>query len=180
MPNIVNTRMLEEIEGFFKDAEDCVVVDFTGMPVAVAERIRTTFRASDIKMRVIKTSLARIAAKNLGYENADNVLDGATAVVYGGESIAQVAKAVKDVVKATKHPVIRGGLLEKKVLDARAVDQLASLPSREELLAQVLGTIIAPVTQSLGAIQSLLASVPGLTQALEEKLGSGDGGGPTE
>ena len=174
MPNIVNTRMLAEIEGFLKEGEDCVVVDFQGMPVDVAEHVRTTFRASDIKMRIVKTSLARIAAKNLGYEGGETLLEGTSAMVWGGESIAQVAKAVRDVAKETKHPVIRGGFLDKKAVDAGAMEQLANLPSREELLSQVLGTIIAPVTQSLGAIESLLTAVPGLTKALEEKLGDGD------
>lgn len=174
MPNIVNTRMLTEIEAYLDEAEDCVVVDFTGMPVAMAEQVRTALRQSDMKMRVVKTSLARIAARNKGYEGADDVFTGSAAMIYGGDSVATVARKVKDFAKGKKSPTVRGGLLEKKVISAAEVDALASLPTREELLAQVLGTIIAPMTHSLGAIQSLLASVPGLTKAWEEKLGGSE------
>lgn len=175
MPNIVNTRMLTEIEAYLDEAEDCVVVDFTGMPVAMAEQVRTALRQSDMKMRVVKTSLARIAARNKGYEGADDVFTGSAAMIYGGDSVATVARTVRDLTRGKKQAVIRGGLLEKKAVGAAEVDQLASLPTRDELLAQVLGTIIAPMTQSLGAINSLLSAVPGLSKALEEKLGGGEG-----
>src|SRR5690606_38896785 len=168
MPNVLNQRMLTEIESFFTEAQDCVVVDFQGMTVDSAEAMRTQLREGDIHMRILKSSLARIAAKNLGYENAEQVLTGATAICYGGDSVATVARKVRDYAKGKPSPKMRGGLLDKRAIGVEQVDTLANLPSREELLAQVLGTIIAPMTQSLGAMVALLTAVPGLTKALEE------------
>ena len=171
MPNVLNQRMLSEIESFFSDAEDCVLVDFEGMTVEDAQEMRNQLRESDVSMRVLKTSLARIAAKNAGVEGAETVLTGPTAVCYGGDSVATVARKVRDFSKGKDAPKLRGGFLEKGVIGVAEVEQLANLPSREELLSQVLGTIIAPMTQSLGAVNSLLSAVPGLAKALEEKMG---------
>lgn len=173
MPNVLNERMLSEIESFLNEAGECVVVDFTRMTVDDAEDIRVRLRKEKIEMRVVKTSLARLAARRLGYEGADEVFNGPSAMIYGGESVAQVARVVRDIHKEKKTPVVRGGLLDKKALDPDGVQQLANLPSREELLAQVIGTIIAPVSGTIGAIEALMAAIPGLTQAWEEKLGGG-------
>ncbi|MFG0319338.1 MAG: 50S ribosomal protein L10, partial [Planctomycetota bacterium JB042] len=120
--------------------------------------------------------LARIAAKNLGYEGAEEVLAGPTAICYGGDSVATVARKVRDFAKGKPSPKVRGGLLDKKAIGIDQVDTLANLPTREELLAQVIGTIIAPATQTLGAIDALLTAIPGLTKALEEKIGEGGEG----
>jgi large subunit ribosomal protein L10 len=170
MPNVLNERMLREISAFLGDAHDCVVVDFTGQSVAQARSMRDKLRANQMHVRVLKTSLARLAARELGFEGGERLFDGTSAVVYGGDSVATVARLVRDVGKEQKTGLkVRGGFLEKKAIGAAQVDQLASLPSREELLSQVLGTIIAPVSQMLGAVDALVSSVPGLTQALHDK-----------
>jgi len=184
MPNILNQRMLKEIQGFLDDAHDCVVVDYTGQTVAQAEDMRTKLRQADIHVKVLKTSLARIAARELGFEGGDDVFAGTAAVVYGGDSVATVARLVRDVTKEQKHGLrVRGGFLEKKSIGLDQVDLLASLPSREELLAQVAGTIASPMTAALGVINGLLTAIPGLTQALHDEGGAsgstGEGGGET-
>jgi len=173
MPNALNLKMLTEIEDFLKESEDCVVVDFTGMPVSEAEQMRNRLRDNDMKMRVLKTSLARIAARKLGLEDADQVFSGSSAIVYGGESVAAVAKSIKEFAKGKKAPKVRGGLLERRAIGPTDVEVLANLPPRKELLGQVLATIIAPMTGVVGAAQALLSSVPSLTKALEEKTGAG-------
>ncbi|MFH0946414.1 MAG: 50S ribosomal protein L10 [Planctomycetota bacterium] len=178
MPNALNQKMLTEIEGFLKASEDCVVVDFTGMAVADAERMRTQLRGSDMQMRVLKTSLARIAARNLSFKGADELFTGSSAIVYGGESVAEVARSVKEYAKGKKAPKVRGGLLEKRAIGPNEVELLASLPPRKELLGQVLATLIAPMTGLLGAATSLLSAVPSLTRALVEKMDENSKEGP--
>jgi large subunit ribosomal protein L10 len=175
MPNRLNERMLREIQSFLGGAEDCVVVDFTGQTVAQARNMRVKLRGNRMHVRVLKTSLARLAARELGFEGGDRLFEGTSAVVYGGDSVATVARIVREVGKEQKTGLkVRGGFLEKKAIGAAQVDQLASLPSREELLSQVLGTIIAPVSGWLGAVNALLSAVPGLTQALHDKSGAKD------
>lgn len=175
MPNVLNQRMLTEIEAFFTEAEDCVIVNFEGMSVDDAEEMRNQLRDGEIKMRVIKSSIARIAAKNLGYDEADELLSGPTAICFGGDSVATVARKVKDYSKGKQAPKVRGGLLDKQVIGVEQVETLAKLPPRDELLAQVIGTIIAPATLSLGAMEALLAAPAGLAKALEEKISEGGG-----
>lgn len=170
MPNVLNHKMLTEIETFLKDSEDCVVVDFTGMSVSNAEEMRNQLRERDMKMRVLKTSLARLAARNLSFEGTDELFAGSSAIVYGGESVAEVARSVKEYAKGKKAPRVRGGLLEKRAIGPIEVEMLASLPPRQQLLGQVLATLIAPMTGLLGAATSLLSAVPSLTKALEEKM----------
>lgn len=169
MPNILNQRMIREIEGFLGEASDSVVIDFEGMSVADAEQLRRQLREAHIRMRVLKTSLARRAAKELGFDGAEEILVGPTAICWGGESVADVARVVRDFAKARPSPKVKGGFLEKKKIGPEQVEALASLPSRKELLAQVLGTIVAPMTQTLGAIEALLSSPARLAKALEDK-----------
>lgn len=173
MPNVLNQRMLKEVESFLNEGKDCVVVDFTGMSVLDADAMRTKLKKSDVKMQVVKTSLARIAAKNLGYDGADSLFNGASAMLWGGDGVATVARALTEAVKGKKAPAIpavRGALLDKKVVGAQAVEALAKLPTRKELLGQVLGTIIAPLSNAAALFESLLTAVPGLTQALHDKM----------
>jgi len=169
MPNLLNKRMVGEIEGFLKEAQDFIVVDFTGMSPQTTEEVRRKFRGERIRMRVIKSSLARIAAKNAGFGDTDAIFGGTSALVYGGESIADVARVVRDLSKAKKLTGVKGVVVERKALDAAQVNILASLPTRHELLGQLLGTIIAPLTGVLGGVQALLTATPGLTAAWEKK-----------
>lgn len=171
MPNLLNRRMVSEIEGFLKDASDFVVVDFTGMQPHTAEEVRRRLRGNRIRMRVIKSSLARIAAKNAGVEGSEKLFSGVSALVYGGESIADVARAVRDLAKEKKLPAVKGGVVERRAVGPAQVTDLANLPTRQELLGQVLGTIIAPLTGVLGDVNALLTATPGLTKAWEDKLG---------
>ncbi len=173
MPNVLNKQMLAEIEGLLARSSDCVVVDFTGMSVAEAENMRGLLRSRQMEMQVLKSSLARLAVQNLGLQGAQELFRGSAAVVYGGESVAAVARTVKDLARARKRPVVRGGLLDRRAIGAEQVEVLARLPGREELLAQVLGTIVAPLSGMAGALNALIAAVPGLTQALKEKLNEG-------
>lgn len=171
MPNLLNKRMVGEIEGFLKEAQDFIVVDFTGMSPQTTEEVRKRFRGNRIRMRVVKASLARIAAKNVGYGQSEKIFDGTSAVVYGGESIADVARAVRDLAKEKKLHAVKGVVVENKALDASQVLALAALPTRHELLGQLLGTIIAPLTGVLGGVDALLTATPGLTAAWEKKAG---------
>lgn len=171
MPNVLNKRMVSEIEGFLKEANDFVVIDFTGMKPLATEEVRRRLRGQRIRMKVIKGSLARIAAKNCGVAQGDALFGGASALVYGGESIADVARIVRDLTKEKKLPKVKGGVVEKRAVGPAQVTELANLPTRTELLSQVLGTIIAPLTGLLGDVNTLLTGVPSLTKALEDKLG---------
>lgn len=174
MPNLLNKRMVGEIEGFLREAQDFIVVDFTGMSPQTTEEVRRKLRGNRIRMRVVKASLARIAAKNVGYDRTEVIFEGTSALVYGGESIADVARAVRDLAKEKKLPGVKGVVVENKALDASQVNALASLPTRHELLGQVLGTIIAPLTGFLGGVEALLTATPGLTAAWEKKSSGGN------
>jgi large subunit ribosomal protein L10 len=169
MPNVLNQRMVTEIEGFLGEASDFVVVDFTGMPTDVAEAVRRDLRSKKLRMRVVKSSLARLAAKKAGVDGGDSLFAGTSAMVYGGESIADVARTVRDLTKGKKIAAVRGGVVERRAIGPAQVEVLANLPTRHELLGQLLGTIIAPATGLLGDLNALLTAVPGLTKALEDK-----------
>lgn len=169
MPNLLNQRMLSEIESFLTASRDCVVIDITGTAPAKAEAMRSTFRKNSMRMKVVKTSLARLAAKKLGYDAVDGVLAGPTAIIFGGESVADVARIVREMTKG-KNPVkVRGGLLDRKPIKAEQVTQLANLPTRPELLAQLLATLIAPMSGVASAVNSMMTAIPQLTKALEDK-----------
>ena len=177
MPNVLNQRMLKEIKGQLEKASDCVVIDFTAVSVADVSEMRARMRKSDMRMKVMKTSLARIAAKELGFEGADDLFKGTTAILYGGESIGSVAKAFEDFAKEKKEkaPKVRGAFLEKRKLEGAAVAALAKMPSRQQLLSELLGAITAPLSNIAGLMNTLMTDIRQRTQALHDKGGAAGG-----
>lgn len=178
MPNVLNERMLTEIQGFLAESQDCVVLDFQGLTVDATESLRRKLRENQMRIRVLKSSLARLAARGAGFQGTDDLFAGPSAIVYGGDSVATVARVISELTKGKDVPKVRGGLLEKKAIGPEQVSQLAKLPTRKELLGQVLATIIAPLSGVAGAMNQLLGAVPSLTQALHDKNeGAAEGGG---
>jgi len=109
---------------------------------------------------VVKNTLAKIAAADAGVEGLTELLAGPTAIAYCHGDPVRVAKVIQDFIKEKKKAAIRGGKLERSLLTAADVEKLATLPSREQLIAQLVGTLAAPlrglVTVLNGPIRALV------------------------
>ena len=115
------------------------VVDYCGLTVKDIQALRTAIRESGASLKVYKNTLMHIALEESNLPTLDDMLAGPSAFVFAGNDVAAAAKAVKTFAKANKNLEIKGGLMEGEQVSAAQVEAIASLPSREELLAQIAG-----------------------------------------
>jgi len=123
------------------------VVDYRGLTVKQLQGLRSIIREADASIKVYKNSLMHIALDELGLPNLDEVLEGPSAFVFTGEDPVASAKALKAFAKSSKILSVKGGMMDGAYLNAAQVDAVATLPSREELLSKLLGTISNPMTK---------------------------------
>ena len=149
-----------ELKEAIQNAKSVVLADNKGLTVAQVTKLRKELRGAGVELKVAKNTLVGIAAQELGIENLDQYLHGTTTLAFSNTDEASAAKKIREFFAKDKDPkfVMKAGILEGKVIDANGVKALADLPSREVLLAQVLGGIQAPLQGVAGALNGLLAS----------------------
>ena len=149
-----------------KGASAGVFVDYKGITVDEDTKLRTELRQNDVEYSVVKNTLTRFAANKAGYTEFDELLNGTTSMASTTDDPIAPARVVCEFAKKNKNVVkIKGGMVEGKVLSVEELMSFGELPSKNALVAQVLGTFLAPI--------SSLAVV--LNQILEQK-----GGAPAE
>jgi large subunit ribosomal protein L10 len=145
MPKQNKIDAVAEITADMKGADIYFFVDYRGLTFAEATELRKRLRKVDTDLKVVKNTLGKIAAANAGVEGLDELLAGPTAIAYVHGDPAKTAKTIQDFIKEKKKSLIRGGKLQRSVLSAAEIEALASLPSREQLIAQVVGAIASPL-----------------------------------
>ncbi len=143
----------------------------TGMTVAETTDMRRKLREVGVEFRVVKNTLARLASKQTGKEALDPLLAGPTGIVFGyGDQVAP-AKALLDYGRAAKMDIrIKGGILDSRLLSGDEVRQLAQLPGRDVLIAQVLGTLQAPIVGLAWVLKGNIAGLINVLQAHKDQL----------
>lgn len=157
--------LIEELEQDFQSSTSLLVADYRGLSVAQLAQVRNDLRGLDARFRVVKNTLGRVAAERANVAGAEQLLKGPTAVAFCRADPAPVAKRLADVARETRILVLRGGLVEGRVLDADAVRTLATLPSREVLLTQLVTGLNAPISK---LVNTLAAMPRGLVVALDQ------------
>lgn len=163
MPAQSKLDMLDKISASLKESEGVFIIDYRGLSVKDAQELRRTLREAGAQMKVYKNNLVKIALKNADMPEIDDMLVGTCACVFYEEDPVAAAKAIKDMSKKLGKIEFRGGISEGKVLSAEDVKALADLPSREEMLAKVVGSIQNPLS---GLVRSLNGITQGLVTAL--------------
>ena len=140
-------------------AQSMILADFTGLTVEQMTVFRRNCRAQSVECRVVKNRLARIAAENSGMEVMKDHFNGPTAILFGAESQVDPAKIIADFAKENEAMEIKGGFLDGEFLDKTQVMALAKTPSRDELLAKMMGSINSPATGLVGTINGVAAAL---------------------
>lgn len=149
MPSVQNTERLEVIKHDLEDIQAVWVVDYRGLTVKESEELRNSIREAGATMKVHKNTLVRLALKEMDMPSLDEILSGPSAFVFAaGDPIAS-AKALKDFAKKNENLVIKGGIMDGAFVDAEAVEKIAALPSREELIAKLLGSLQNPMVKTV-------------------------------
>jgi large subunit ribosomal protein L10 len=149
------------------------VTDFTGLNVAQITMLRRKLRAAGVEYVVVKNTLARRALTETQRAGLDAHLAGPTALVLGGADPVAPAKVLTDFAKEHEKPKVRIGLVEGRTITPEQVKQLAALPSKPQLLAQLGGALQAPMAGFVGVMNGLLYMMVGALEALQTKRSAG-------
>jgi len=174
MPTPAKTQIIEELTQKLKESKGTVLLDYRGLNVSDITALRRQLQGDEIEFHVAKNPLLRIAADRAEVDVAAELLTGPTAVAFGWRDEVTPAKALTTYARRNRTVQIKGGIISGRSFTADQVDRLAQLPSRETLLAQLLGTMQAPLAQTLGVLQAPAREVAGLAQALVDKQQGGE------
>lgn len=140
-PNFVNKKKLvAEIEANLKEAKSVIFMDYRGITVSEVTALRDKFRAADVKYKVYKNTLIRRALNNMGIGGLDSHLTGTLSVAFSNRDEITAAKIVQDE-KLKNKMAFKFGLLGTTVLSEGEVSRLATMPSKEQLVAQLIGLL---------------------------------------
>lgn len=159
-----NAKVLEQKKAIvadlaekMKNASCGVLVDYKGINVEDDTKLRAEMRQNNVEYAVIKNNLIRFAAKEVGFDALDEVLHGTTAIAISMDDVIAPAKIIADYAKKDEKVFnIKAGFVEGRVIDAAEVKQLAATPSREVLLAKMLGSLKGPITSLAIALNAIV------------------------
>ncbi len=169
MPSVQNTERLAEIKEDLTDIQAMWVVDYRGLTVKQSEQLRVSIREAGAIMKVHKNKLVRLALKELDMPEMDEVLAGPSAFVFAAGDPVASAKALKDFAKANENLVIKGGIMDGAFVDAEAVEKIAALPSREELIAKLLGSLQNPMVKTVRVLNAPMEAFARCVQAIADQ-----------
>ena len=152
--------VIDEVTGLAAKAQTLVLAEYRGITVADMTRLRSQARDKGVTLSVLKNTLARRAVAGSAFEVVADQMTGPLIYGFSTDAVA-AAKVVSDFAKTNDKLVIRGGAFGGKVLDVNSVKQLANIPSKEVLLAQVCGLLMSPISRTAVVLGALAAKKGG-------------------
>lgn len=166
MPNAKNVAAVGELEQKFQNTSFVLLTDYRGLTVTDLAALRRQLREHDVEYRVAKNTLALIAANHVGVAGLDQLLTGPTGIAFGkGDEIA-AAKTLTDFARTSKILEVKGGVLGRQVIGAADVTELAGLPGKGQVRADLVGSTQGPIASLIGVLNGALS---GVVHALEER-----------
>lgn len=166
MPDIqAKEQVVKEIEQKINAASLIVFSDYRGLNVEEVTELRNKLRVPGVEFKVLKNTMMRFALKNAGYENVADQVEGPNAILFSNDDVVGPAKTMFEFIRQHPNLEIKFGLLEGQTVTPEKIKALADLPPREVLVAQVLGTMQAPITSF---VRVLNANITGLVRALDQ------------
>lgn len=169
MPTSEKQRLIAEVKDRLASSGGVIMADYRGLTVKEMRLLRTSLREAGAEITVYKNSLAQIAIRELDMPNMDEFLEGPTAFVFTPEDPVISAKALLTFAKEHKVFSFKGGLIDGQVVSADAVKAIASLPSREELLAKLMGTMLNPLRNFMAMANAPVGAFARTLQAVADQ-----------
>ncbi|HAM16210.1 MAG TPA: 50S ribosomal protein L10 [Eggerthellaceae bacterium] len=163
MPNARNIEMMENIKADLEGVSAMWVVDACGLTVKEVEALRRSIRETGSIMKVYKNTVMKKALAELELANMDEILEGPSAFVFCAGDVAAAAKAVTEFAKDNSNLEVKGGMMDGAFVTAEEVKAIASLPSKEVLLAQIAGAIS-------GVARGLAVCINGVPSGLARQI----------
>ena len=153
----LKAQVVADIVEKLKGAQSMVVCSYSGLTVEQVTNLRKLCREQEVHYCVLKNRLVLRALQELGITGLDHLLEGPNAFVFSTKDVTNAPKIVNDFIEKNKLTSleIKGGLMGTEVLDAAGVKALAALPSREELLATMVGCLVSPVSALVAVLDEI-------------------------
>ena len=161
-------KLVEELGQIFESSGVVVVSHYAGLTVAEMQDLRAKMREAGGSVRVAKNRLAKIALEGKPNASIADLLTGMTVLAYSEDPVA-AAKVVQDYAKGNDKLVILGGAMGETALDPAGVKAVAAMPSREELIASIVGCIAAPAANIAGAIGAPASNIASILSTIEDR-----------
>ncbi len=172
MPTRQKAKTIDGLSEQLSRARLIIVTDYRGLKVGDLQAFRGNLRPSGGEFHVAKNTLTKIAAGNVGVSGLDEYLEGPSGLVFAFEDPVQTAKAVSEFARTSRILSVKGGVMGDRQVSAADVEAIATLPSREELQAKLLGMLVSPMTRTLGVLTGPSRSMVYLLNARAEQGGA--------
>ncbi|MCX5655747.1 MAG: 50S ribosomal protein L10 [Planctomycetota bacterium] len=154
MSRFIKEKMIERYQTRFRDVQDVAVISTQGVDVLQMTALRTALRAHGMRAMVVHNRIGKRALADIGLAGLNDLLRGPSTLVWGGDSVVDLAKALTAAAKKLPVMKIRGGLSAGQVLSDKDIEVLSKLPSREELMGRVVGIAMGAAGRVAGQIRA--------------------------
>ena len=151
----VKKGVVAEIKGKFEKAQTAVLVDYRGINVAEVTELRNQLRKAGVEYAVLKNTMINLAIKDMNLDDMKAHLEGPTAVAFGYEDAVAPAKILSEFAKKNKNVTIKCGVVDGTYIDEKGVQALANTPSREVLIAKIMGSMMSSVSKFVYALEAI-------------------------
>ena len=162
-------QIVEEIKEKVEKAQSVVLVDYRGLNVEELTQLRRKYKEAGVDYKVYKNTMMRFAFKEAGFDEFNEYLVGPNAIAFGFDDPVQAAKVTDEFAKKHKNLEIKAGIVDGKIIGVDEIKNLASLPSKEVLIAQALGGLNAPITGFANVLQGTIRNLVYALNAIAEK-----------
>ena len=147
--------VVADIRQKFEKAQSAVLVDYRGLNVAEDTELRNLLRKAGVEYAVLKNTMINLAVKDMGIDEIKTHLEGPTEVAFGMEDAVAPAKVLSDFLKKTKKMTVKCGVVDGAYIDDKGVEALANTPSREVLIAKIMGSMMSSVSKFVYCVEAI-------------------------
>lgn len=162
-------KKVEEIKAELQKAKAIVLTDYRGLVVAEINKLRRMLKEEGVQYKVVKNTLTRLAVRELDLGGLEPYLQGPTAVAYGYDDPVVPVKLLVKFARGNEHLKIKGGVLEKNILNEKELRQIAGLPSKDVLLSKTLACFQAPLAGMLNVLQGNMRNLIYVLEAIRKQ-----------
>jgi large subunit ribosomal protein L10 len=171
MPREKKVQAIDRLQEGFTKCSIGILTDYRGLSTAEMTVLRSRLRELGVEYKVVKNTLAQFAAERAGRDDLVSSFEGPVAIAFGYGDIAEPARALANYIDTSKASLsIKGGFLSDRLLTSEEVTTLSTLPSREVLLAKLLGGMQSPITALVNCLATPMRGVIGVLQARIQQL----------
>lgn len=165
------SKIVEEISEKISRSKGLVLADFTRMTVAEVNELRRELKSAGVDYKVVKNTLLRIAMQNVGgYDGLFKYLEGPTAVAFGYDDPITPVRLIKKVRGKIEKPSVKAIFIEGQVYDGSKLDELANLPSKSDIIAGIIGSVVAPASGIVWTLNAILSELVLVIDAIAKKI----------